>query len=128
MGPSAHLLSAPDPCTPGVWAGADAWGTGAAGGHGVCVCVRWSRAGAGLGVGVRWAWRGGPCMHTLPACALVCAQPRVRARVRIAVRVREARPGDFVGSHSGSVWWEELGRGWAAARTCCNPGLCPPQL
>ena len=29
---------------------------------------------------------------------------------------------------SGSVWWEELRQEWATTRTCCNPGLCPPQL
>lgn len=27
---------------------------------------------AGLGVWVRWAWRGGRCVDTLPACALIC--------------------------------------------------------
>lgn len=99
VGPSAHLPSAPDTCTPGVWAGVGVWEVGAQGpwaGQGVCVLR--SRAGTGLGLWVRWAWRGGPCVDTLPACAPVCAHSHVHSCMCTSVRVRQAWPGDFLGS------------------------------
>lgn len=114
MGPSAHLLSALDTCTPGVWARVDVCGSGDTGRRGGAVCVMVTLPGLDLACGS--GGHGGlGHVDTLPARALVCAHPHVHSRVGIPVRVREARAGDFLGGCSGSVLWEALGRGWAAA-------------
>lgn len=126
VGSSARLLSALDTHTPGVWASLDACGAGDTGPRGGCVCdghvlgpdlACGSGGHGGLGhVDTLLPVYSYVRIHTCtPACAFLCVCARPRA-------------GDFLGSRSGSVWWEELGQGWAAARTCCNPGLCPPQL
>lgn len=88
MGPSAHLLSALDTCTPGVWARVDVCGSGDTGRRGGAVCVMVTRRG--------WTWRVGqvgmegwatwtPCLpvrssvrtHTCtPVWAFLCACAR----------------------------------------------------